>query len=135
MEEDNNFHEVKLPNLGNNNKARSGHSDIFSERKEADMNDKRGGENDVSEVSQEIEEEDASDLYYDKELKILIEDHKRVTKFTMIVSMLLMGCQIAFAIWCLGTNQSLGTWEDALLINWYHLLKIFMNCYVIMSFI
>ena len=28
-----------------------------------------------------------------------------------------------------------GTWEDALLINWFHLLKVVMNIYVIYSFI
>ena len=86
-------------------------------------------------MSQSIEEEDASDLYYDKELKLLIEDHKRVTKFTMIFSMLLMAGQIAFGVWCLRENLNIGTWENALLINWYHLLKIFMNVYVILQFI
>ena len=40
--------------------------------------------------AQVIEEEDASDLYYDKELKLLLEDHKRVTKFTMIFSNIVM---------------------------------------------
>lgn len=53
----------------------------------------------------------------------------------MVVSMLVMACQVAFAVWCLQTLSDAGTWEDALLINWYHLLKIFMNLYVIMSFI
>ena len=89
----------------------------------------------ASDMSQSIEEEDASDLYYDKELKLLIEDHKRVTKFTMVFSMLLMTGQIVFGVWCLRTNLDLGTWKDSLLINWYHMLKIFMNIYVILQFI
>ena len=38
----------------------------------------------------EIEEEDASDLLYDKELKLLLEDHKRVMKFTMLFSMAML---------------------------------------------
>ena len=49
-----------------------------------------------------VEDEDASDLIYDKELKILLEDHKRVTKFTMVVSILTMFAQIVFAFYCLG---------------------------------
>ena len=32
----------------------------------------------------EVGEEDASDLLYDKELKLLLEDHKAVTRFIMI---------------------------------------------------
>ena len=30
--------------------------------------------------------------------------------------------------------SEMGTWDEALLINWYHTLKIFMNLYVIFSF-
>ena len=43
-----------------------------------------------SEVSVVVEEEDASDLLYDKELKLLLEDHKRVMKFTMLFSMAML---------------------------------------------
>ena len=45
-----------------------------------------------------------------------------------------MAGQIVFGVWCLQNLSKLGTWEEALLINWYHLLKIFMNLYVIFSF-
>ena len=131
--EDNNFSEVKL-NLRKNDRPAAS-QDIFSEKdkKSEDNGDEKKDE--ASDLSQVVEEEDASDLYYDKELKLLLEDHKRVSKFMMIVSMLLMGCQIAFAVWCLQTNLGLGTWEDSLLINWYHALKIFMNLYVMLSFL
>ena len=27
-----------------------------------------------------------------------------------------------------------GSWEDALLINWFHVLKIFMNTYISWTF-
>ena len=106
-------------------------SDIFSEKH--NMLDEK--KDNASDLSQSIEEEDASDLYYDKELKLLIEDHKRVTKFTMVFSMLLMTGQIAFGVWCLMRNLDMGLWVNALLINWYHMLKIFMNFYVILQFI
>ena len=43
-----------------------------------------------SDISVVVEEEDASDLLYDKELKLLLEDHKRVMKFTMLFSMVIL---------------------------------------------
>ena len=46
----------------------------------------------ASEPSMVVEEEDASDLLYDKELKLLLEDHKRVAKFTMVLAIFLMAC-------------------------------------------
>ena len=37
-----------------------------------------------------VEEEDASDLVYAKELKLLLEDHRRVTKLTMILAIVVL---------------------------------------------
>ena len=82
-----------------------------------------------------VEEEDDTDLIYDKELKILLEDHKHVAKFMMVVSIILLLCQVAFAVWCMEELASVGTWEDSLLINWFHVLKIFMNVYVAQTFV
>lgn len=31
--------------------------------------------------------------------------------------------------------SNMGTWEDALLINWFHLIKLIMDLYMIKSFI
>jgi len=61
----------------------------------------------------------------------LLEDHKRVAKFMMIVSIMVMIGQIVFAVWCMQELAAVGTWEDALLINWFHLIKILMNLFVI----
>ncbi len=47
------------------------------------------------------QEEDESDLVYYKELRILLEDHKHVAKFLMIVSIIVMLSQIVFAVWCM----------------------------------
>ena len=81
-----------------------------------------------------IDENDDSDLIYDKELKGLLEDHKIITRLIMIVSMLVMTCQSAFGILCMMELSELGSWEDALLINWFHVLKIFMNTYISWTF-
>ena len=45
-----------------------------------------------SDASLMIDENDDSDLIYDKELKGLLEDHKIITRLIMIVSMLVMTC-------------------------------------------
>mmetsp|Transcript_3858 Transcript_3858/g.4496 ORF Transcript_3858/g.4496 Transcript_3858/m.4496 type:complete len:177 (-) Transcript_3858:267-797(-) len=87
-----------------------------------------------SDVSIVVDENDDSDLVYDKELKILLEDHKTITKLMMIVSILLFTCQTVFGLWCMNELSNLGTWEDALLINWFHVLKIILNCYISWTF-
>ena len=43
--------------------------------------------------------------------------------------------QIVFGVWCMQELAAVGTWEDALLINWFHLIKILMNLFVIQSFV
>jgi len=53
----------------------------------------------------------------------------------MFVSIAVMFAQIVFAFWCMDKLSDQGTWEDALLINWYHLLKIFMNSYISWGFV
>lgn len=85
---------------------------------------------DGHDASEMMEEEDESDLRYDRDLKILLEDHRYVTKFIMVIAIVAMFCQIAFAVWSIMALANLGSWEDALLINWYHLLKILLNIYV-----
>ena len=77
-----------------------------------------------------IEKEDFSDLYYDRDLKVLLEDHRQVTKFAMLVAILVMILQMAFSVWSLTLLSEKGSWENALLINWFHLLKLLMNLYV-----
>lgn len=94
-----------------------------------------GGAGDHHEISEIIEKEDESDLRYDRDLKVLLEDHRYVTKFIMIISIVAMVCQIAFGVWSIIELGELGTWEDALLINWFHMLKIFLNIYVSKTFI
>ena len=51
--------------------------------------------------SQSVIEEDDSDLIYEKEVKLLVADHKQIATFLMTFSILILGLQIAFAIWCL----------------------------------
>ena len=51
-----------------------------------EMNSGPFKDNQNSDLSEIVEEEDASDLVYAKELKLLLEDHKRVTKLTMILA-------------------------------------------------
>lgn len=46
-----------------------------------------------------VDENDDSDLIYDKELKILLEDHKHIANIMMIVSIIVFLGQIAFAFW------------------------------------
>ena len=87
-----------------------------------------------SDASLMVDENDDSDLIYDKELKILLEDHKQISKLVMYVSILLMTAQSVFGIYCMMELADQGTWEDALLINWFHVLKIFMNTLVSYTF-
>ena len=51
----------------------------------------------------------------------------------MLFSIFVMAVQLGFGIWQL-TVLSEFLWDEALLINWYHLLKILINLYVTQSF-
>ena len=52
----------------------------------------------------------------------------------MITSIILFLSQIVFAVWCLMQLSDVGTWEDALLINWFHYLKVILNAYICWTF-
>ena len=86
--------------------------------------------------SQSVIEEDDSDLIYEKEVKLLVADHKQIATFLMTFSILILGLQIAFAIWCLiNIYQQVDSTSEALLIIWFHILKLFHNFYLINNFI
>lgn len=89
----------------------------------------------AAEAEANEQDEDESDLVYYKELRILLEDHKHVAKFLMIVSIIVMLSQVVFAVWCMQELAAVGTWEDALLINWFHLLIILLNLYIVQTFV
>ena len=89
--------------------------------------------NDIDiDISKDIE--DDSDLIYDKELKKLLEDYKLISKIMMIASIIIFVGQIVFGLWCMKKLSDAGTWEDALLINWFHILKIALNAYISYTF-
>ena len=78
--------------------------------------------------------EDDSDLIYERELKALLEDHLRICHFLMIIAIIVMSLQAFFAIWSLKTLNDLGPFSDSILIQFFHLLKLFHNAYMIYSF-
>ena len=57
-----------------------------------------------------------------------------IAKVMMWVSVLLFSGQIVFAVWCMYQLADIGTWEDSLLINWFHILKIILNAYICQTF-
>ena len=72
--------------------------------------------------------EDDSDLIYEKEVKVLIKDHKQIANFLMSFGIVVMALQTAFAFWCLYTIfQHIEKQGEGLLIIWYHVLKIMLN--------
>ena len=80
--------------------------------------------------------EDDSDLIYEKEMKVLLHDHKIVTRFLMGFGIVIMVLQLGFAIWCLTTIYSqVKDTSEGLLVIWYHILKILLNLYTIKDFI
>ena len=53
----------------------------------------------------------------------------------MVVTIVLNIGQVVFAYTSMQKLSDMGTWEDALLINWFHLIKVFMDIYMIQTFI
>ena len=74
-------------------------------------------------------------MTYDRELKLLLEDNKRVTKCAMILSIIVMLVQVIFAFYCVSELSSVGAWEETMLIQCFHLIVILMNLYVSQGFI
>ena len=68
-------------------------------------------------------------------MKKLLIDHKAVTKFIMIVTIIFNMGQIVFGVLSMRELNTMGTWEDALLIQWFHLIKLFMDIYISWSFV
>ena len=65
-----------------------------------------------------------------------MQDHKIVTRFLMGFARVVMIVQLAFAVWCLTTIYGqIKEYTEALLVIWYHILKILLNLYTIKDFI
>ena len=79
--------------------------------------------------------EDDSDLVYEKEIKVLLEHHRQISKCMMTFAILVMTIQTAFGIWCLVTiYNDVDAMQEGLLIIWFHFLKIFHNVYLSYNF-
>ena len=76
--------------------------------------------------------EDDSDLIYEKEMKVLLKDHSIICRFLMSFAIVVMVLQLGFAVWCL-TNiyKQIDETAEALLVIWYHILKLLLNLYTI----
>ena len=97
----------------------------------------RGANDDakVGELMSVSQIEDDSDLIYEKEMKILLADHKIITRFLMGFGIFVMIAQLAFAVWCLiAIYGQVKETSEALLVIWYHILKILLNLYTIKDF-
>ena len=69
-------------------------------------------------------------------MKLLLKDHKVITRFLMGFTIVVMIVQLGFAVWCLMTIYSqIKETSEALLVIWYHILKILLNLYTIKDFI
>ena len=110
--------------------------DELDEIKE-EHSDRQDKDEKVGELQSVSQIEDDSDLIYEKEMKLLLKDHKVITRFLMGFAIVVMIIQLGFAVWCLTTIYSPKDFktEDGLLVIWYHILKILLNLYTIKDFI
>ena len=75
--------------------------------------------------------EDDSDLIYEKEVKVLLQDHRTISRFLMTFGIFVLILQTVFAFWCLYQLNPSKNNETGLLIIWYHILKLLHNAYMI----